>query len=1146
MAKLKKKLIIFFWVVLNLIFLNVKIFAQQLSQVIPPSPTAASIAQFADVPVSNYTGLPNIDIPIYTVKSGPLTVPISLQYHGGGIKASQEASWVGLGWSLNCGGSISRVIKGNDDLAVYADSKKPYIKSYNVPVTGVSEEVLKQYYKDVIYHGHDPEPDIFFYNFGSFSGKFVIEKPVGMENELVGRPLDAQDVKIRYLQAEHVWIINDPSGIEYRFSVAETTTSYSYSSETESLGSILNNRNMLLYNGNSPDAKVTTWYIKQISSPMGKDQISFEYETNLHNTKSQIRLSQLASKVLFQNVICQKTLSCTSTMTPPYIAPTINSRSTDITQDVYLSRINYPNGYVLFNTEDRIDQATKSTTDPKPQRLYNINVYSSSRTTPIVTSYFNFDYFKKNATQLEIPEYYRLKLNSIYINDQHYQFVYNDPGVNLPSKVTLSVDHWGYFNNANNTNLRPWGQPGTSPSGGTLIPGVFGYQYTNPQNESTVFSVDGANREPQEIYTNYFILNKIILPTGGTQTFNWESNKFQGKKIELNERRGNLQTSPTCSTGSVINTLGSTEILCESGEFDVTSLSVNLKLNFFIRNSMPSYFPSPSDKLHSFGYYKMENGVWVKHPISYPGVYDIYNGSAQVILSFNNTTLTAGKYKMYMSHPSNLDVIFDWYYNEEATTIDTMVAGSGLRVKSIDLHDGIKSTIKNYEYLTEDVTKSSGLSISNPGYHYSFSGIDTVFADPPAGSDCPLTCAYYYAFLFGSSANILPLSATGDTFVGYSRVVSSYKGETDQGKTISEYYNFRPVVIDPNPRPNFPSETDSRNGKPSRLIISNAKGKTIQENNYNYLISDSYRKNAPGMYVFKSPVPLQEYSAMPQIEPISKGLYFKTYNNYTDWCYLASETTTQYDINGNNPVMQVTQYSYENELHLQPTKIIKTDYNGSQSLETRMAYPLDLPGEPNVTNLIAENRKSIPLKVETYRGTEKLSEQITKYGTFPSSTSGILFTLPEFIWEKKGNASSNTLEKKVTINYDNSGNIIEYTPQNTVPTTIIWGYNKTQPIAKIENAAYSDVSSLVTNLQAISDTGNEANLLIALDVLRNTPSLANALITTYTYLPHIGTSTITDPKGDRLTYNYDVYGRLQNVKDKNGKILSENQYYYKN
>src|SRR5262245_40303503 len=75
-----------------------------LNQFVPPSPTAEAIAKFGEIPVSPYTGIANISIPLYEVKNKELTVPITLAYHSGGVKVEEEASWVGLGWSLLSGG----------------------------------------------------------------------------------------------------------------------------------------------------------------------------------------------------------------------------------------------------------------------------------------------------------------------------------------------------------------------------------------------------------------------------------------------------------------------------------------------------------------------------------------------------------------------------------------------------------------------------------------------------------------------------------------------------------------------------------------------------------------------------------------------------------------------------------------------------------------------------------------------------------------------------------------------------------------------------------------------------------------------------------------------------------------------------------
>ncbi|MCO6164492.1 hypothetical protein NHF47_16805, partial [Flavobacterium sp. NRK F7] len=150
---------------------------------------------------------------------------------------------------------------------------------------------------------------------------------------------------------------------------------------------------------------------------------------------------------------------------------------------------------------------------------------------------------------------------------------------------------------------------------------------------------------------------------------------------------------------------------------------------------------------------------------------------------------------------------------------------------------------------------------------------------------------------------------------------------------------------------------------------------------------------------------------------------------------------------------------------------------------------------------------------------------------------------PEFIKVGKG---TNTLETRVKYNLVDStnGNPIEVQQEDGIPITYIWGYNKTQPIAKIENATYAQVQPYEANLQTLSNGTNETNLNTALDNLRT--ALPNAIVTTYTYKPSIGISTITDPKGNRIKYFYDAFNRLKYVEDKNGNKLSENEYHYKN
>jgi hypothetical protein len=46
--------------------------------IIPPSPEAAALGKYGDVPVSKYTGVPDISIPLYTLQSKNIQVPITL------------------------------------------------------------------------------------------------------------------------------------------------------------------------------------------------------------------------------------------------------------------------------------------------------------------------------------------------------------------------------------------------------------------------------------------------------------------------------------------------------------------------------------------------------------------------------------------------------------------------------------------------------------------------------------------------------------------------------------------------------------------------------------------------------------------------------------------------------------------------------------------------------------------------------------------------------------------------------------------------------------------------------------------------------------------------------------------------------------
>ncbi len=83
------------------------LFAQDtyiLPKIFENSPNSASFVKFGNYKVNTFTGIPDISIPLYEIKAGDITVPITLRYHASGLRVTESAGWAGLGWSLEAGG----------------------------------------------------------------------------------------------------------------------------------------------------------------------------------------------------------------------------------------------------------------------------------------------------------------------------------------------------------------------------------------------------------------------------------------------------------------------------------------------------------------------------------------------------------------------------------------------------------------------------------------------------------------------------------------------------------------------------------------------------------------------------------------------------------------------------------------------------------------------------------------------------------------------------------------------------------------------------------------------------------------------------------------------------------------------------------
>jgi len=106
---------------------------------------------------------------------------VSISYHGAGTKASEIASSVGLGWTLNAGGVITRSVRGASDERIYDGQLTGYwLDGVNTAWFNNSAQ------RDQIKQGRrDIQSDLYFYNFAGYTGSFYFDqaKNVVQRNE---------------------------------------------------------------------------------------------------------------------------------------------------------------------------------------------------------------------------------------------------------------------------------------------------------------------------------------------------------------------------------------------------------------------------------------------------------------------------------------------------------------------------------------------------------------------------------------------------------------------------------------------------------------------------------------------------------------------------------------------------------------------------------------------------------------------------------------------------------------------------------------------------------------------------------------------------------------------------------------------------
>jgi len=514
------------------------------------TPNAAAFNKYIDNPVNLYTGTPEVSLPIWNLKDGQIELPISLTYNSSGIKADEEASWVGLGWNLNVGGVINQNVVGGDD---FNDTQyQEILTKLNINTSGVStqnytnvfysrdlHEALKVYIYSTtgVNRAGKLNPDVFYFIYPGGSGKFIVDYRNDsiyvlnrQSNIKIDKQWDAQKLKLIG------FTITTTEGIKHIFS---EKTELKYITTTENVSKSYTLENSIYPNG-------------QI--------VRYTYETfpTIKYSRSENLQAVIPGQVM---------------PGPQLGGSPVYSNSEDIYlgEEFYLKKITTSNYQVSFEVSKRDDYVNGMKLDNI--RIEPLNKLSNKQSKLIN---FKYDYFiadskssgwippvLTNSTYASLAwkaDYgsKRLKLisfNQVYdtkINDK-YEFVY-DETISLPKKNTFETDYWGYYNGKG-------GQDTYMPSLNSLT--------SNPTLKRAYEDWGTPKYRDRGYDFNYCkagILKGIKYPTGGYTEYNYEANSWSDYPIDNKDPEYNTETAQDCN-----------------GVADVTTASISLDKPAYVK-----------------------------------------------------------------------------------------------------------------------------------------------------------------------------------------------------------------------------------------------------------------------------------------------------------------------------------------------------------------------------------------------------------------------------------------------------------------------------------------------------------------------------------------------------------------------------------
>lgn len=474
---------------------NIPIEGDNLSNVDPSTrymfgaPTPYAFGTYGQVPIGMFTGTPNLQIPLYTMETDALSIPLTLSYSSSGVRVDEMSTWTGLSWVLQVGGVINRTIRDlPDDFSgetLYPDGDIENYSWYD----------KTKHFNKAADPTVDSEPDLYSYNFMGYSGKFIFKGETNVAMTIPYAPIAIKRIKDpSSLERKWQFEITAPNGYTYYFGGgASSGQLVTQSRSNYGLQHCGSTGKSFLMNGKME----TSWYLTRIKTPR-KQNVYFEYVSGVYD------YTQSVSQTLTQPFPGNASTQCTG----GHLPPTIPSNSTC----ALMKTVKEPTLRRIFSDSDSWEMVFSSTrlnwSDFGGKLLNLIEIKYNNE----IREVFNFEY------NLESNKRVFLKQIQLSNPKKKYHFSYYDPG-GLPERLSPSQDHWGYFNGKNLTSS-------------TRVPKLSNH---------SIWENHGIDRSPNPQYSIKGMLSEVYYPTGGFDQLEYEGNDEFNPSLGINEGVGGVR-----------------------------------------------------------------------------------------------------------------------------------------------------------------------------------------------------------------------------------------------------------------------------------------------------------------------------------------------------------------------------------------------------------------------------------------------------------------------------------------------------------------------------------------------------------------------------------------------------------------------------